>query len=453
MNYQDAWQFLDELQFFKIKLGLDSMTGFLESLGQPQKHTPFIHIAGTNGKGSTAVTLLTLLVDAGYRIGMYTSPHLNVVRERFRINGQFISEDEFGRHASRIKAVLNGRQITYFEFTTTMAFLWFAEQEVDLAILEVGMGGRLDATNVITPLLSIITNVSMDHEAYLGDTLAEVAREKAGIIKRGVPVISGVGLDDSRDIVVQRAAKQEAPLYLLGRDFSWSQEADEESWSYHGINNLQYHRLVSGLHGRHQKDNAALALAVLELLPQRSELKCELAEEQVGASLQQTKWPGRLELISIDRQTGRSVTASCAKTANSSAEKVDIERFILDGAHNPAGVESLKIALEDEMIYGSLIGVWASMADKDIANSFLAIAPLFSKIIITRPESDRSAEPETIKALLPEEIKLKVSCHNSVDAALKQARKIAKGDDLICVAGSLYLIGAIREILLGGVVI
>ncbi|WP_417912244.1 bifunctional folylpolyglutamate synthase/dihydrofolate synthase, partial [Candidatus Electronema sp. TJ] len=190
MNYQQAQQFLDQLQLFKIKLGLDSMQHFLARLGDPQQQLRCVHIAGTNGKGSVGAALHSMLAAAGYKTGLYTSPHLSSVRERFQINGAYISKEDFARLAGRIESVLDGRQITYFECTTALALLWFAEQQTDFVVLEVGMGGRLDATNVITPLVSVITNVSMDHEQHLGDTLAKIAAEKAGIIKTGVPVVS-----------------------------------------------------------------------------------------------------------------------------------------------------------------------------------------------------------------------------------------------------------------------
>jgi len=230
MHYNEAWSFLDNLQFFKIKLGLDSMTIFLDELDHPQQGMKCIHIAGTNGKGSVAVTLLTLLARAGYQVGLYTSPHLNSVRERFRINDTFISEKEFAEEATRIRNILDNRQITYFEFTTALAILWFKRRAVDIAILEVGLGGRLDATNVIEPLVSVITNVSMDHEAYLGNTLAEVAGEKGGIVKRGVPVVSGVEQNDfDRDgigarVIADICHKQRAPLFQHGQDFYAEEE-------------------------------------------------------------------------------------------------------------------------------------------------------------------------------------------------------------------------------------
>lgn len=453
MDYQEAWKFLDDLQFFKIKLGLDSMEGFLESLGQPQAGLDFIHIAGTNGKGSTAVTLLSIMAEAGLKVGMYSSPHLSSVRERFRINDAFIAEDDFARLATTIKAVLNGRQITYFEFTTTLAFLWFAEQHVDLAILEVGMGGRLDATNVITPLLAIITNVTMDHEAYLGDTLPLVAFEKAGVIKPGIPVVTGAGPDESYEVIEAQAKKKQAPLYLLGRDFSWSSEEDTKLWAYDGLmDHCHYERLSCGLNGRHQRDNSALALAALELLKNMAPQKFSVSVETIRAGLQQVRWPGRLELIVLDKTTARPLPEMICDAEKLPNGGRAVERFLLDGAHNPAGVASLKMALEENRAFGgALIGIWASMSDKDIANSLLPIAPLFKNIILTKPESERSATPEMLRQLLPEGIREKAFCRNSVHEALGYAREIAGSDDLICVAGSLYLIGAVREILLGGV--
>jgi dihydrofolate synthase/folylpolyglutamate synthase len=280
MNYQETWTFLDNLQFFKIKLGLESMRFFLEELGSPEKELKYVHVAGTNGKGSVAVTLLTLLAKAGYTAGLYTSPHLSSVRERFRINDEYISEKEFAEEGSRIHEILGGRQITYFEFTTALALLWFARRKVDLVILEVGLGGRLDATNVITPLVSVITNVSMDHEMYLGDTLAEIAAEKAGIIKENVPVISGVGTGETEEervvlTVVERFCNErKAPLFLHGRDF-FVEPTRDGKWDYwamkrKGCCKLREKKqgLLSSLKGRFQMLNSGLALATLEILDQ-----------------------------------------------------------------------------------------------------------------------------------------------------------------------------------------
>ncbi|MCX5875508.1 MAG: Mur ligase family protein, partial [Deltaproteobacteria bacterium] len=246
MNYQEAWGFLDNLQFFKIKLGLESMSQFLDSVGNPHRGLRFVHVAGTNGKGSVSTTMRTILTKAGYKVGLYTSPHLSCVRERFRIDERFISEEAFARQASVIREALGERQITYFEFATALALLWCAEEQVDVAILEVGMGGRLDATNVITPLVSVITNVSMDHEQYLGNTLAAVAFEKAGVIKPGVPVVAGLAPDESLAVVEQVCQERKAPLFLLGREFD-AVRGPKGSWEYRG---LAHSHSLAGLHCR-----------------------------------------------------------------------------------------------------------------------------------------------------------------------------------------------------------
>src|SRR5210317_1745678 len=256
------------------------MRMFLEELDSPEEGLKFVHVAGTNGKGSVAVTLLTLLAKAGYSVGLYTSPHLSSVRERFRINDEYISEQEFAEEGSRIHDILAGRQITYFEFTTALALLWFARREVDLAILEVGLGGRLDATNVIRPMVSVITNVSMDHEIYLGDTLTEIAGEKAGIIKIGIPVVAGVGTGQTEDertvlsVVEQTCSERKAPLYLYGRDFYVEQASDK--WDYWAMRRkdgcCKLREKISGLSfnlkGNYQMVNTGVALAALEMLDQ-----------------------------------------------------------------------------------------------------------------------------------------------------------------------------------------
>jgi len=444
MNYQEAWAFLDNLQFFKIKLGLESMGQFLDSVGNPQRALRFIHVAGTNGKGSVSTILLTILAKAGYRAGLYTSPHLNSVRERFRINDRFISEEDFAELASTIRDVLGDRQITYFEFTTALALLWFAREQVDVAILEVGMGGRLDATNVVLPLIGVITNVTMDHEQYLGNTLTAVSGEKAGIIKEGVPVISGVAPDESRTVVEAVSRERNAPLLLLGRDFkvdrlsggNWNyQGAGEEGWK---LQNLR-----CGLKGAYQVNNSALALATLEQLAN----VYPVSEEAIREGLASVRWPGRLEYFCLVE--GREV--DCPEEGEQEMNS-SVRRYLLDGAHNPDGVESLKSALEQEFAYDRLILVWACMADKDVAKTLHAVSHLADRIVFTRPESERSATSEALTALLPEAERHKALASPTVAGALALAADLAHGNDLICVAGSLYLVGAARQILLGDVV-
>ncbi|NOX24680.1 MAG: bifunctional folylpolyglutamate synthase/dihydrofolate synthase, partial [Deltaproteobacteria bacterium] len=293
MDYQAAWKFLDDLQFFKMKLGLGSMAKFLGRLGHPEEKLRFIHVGGTNGKGSVSKTLLTILTAAGYKVGLYTSPHLNSVRERFMIGDAFISEADFADHASRIIAVLAHEQITYFEFTTALALQWFAGQKVDLAIMEVGMGGRLDATNIISPLAAIITNVSMDHEAYLGRTLAAVAAEKAGIIKHGVPLVSGVTGESAGAVVRQRARELAAPLLELNRDFRMTRA--EGVWHYEAGLKRQIAGVELALRGEYQGDNAALAVAALDILAAAG---FPVPDEVMRRGLARVSWPGRLEFFS-----------------------------------------------------------------------------------------------------------------------------------------------------------
>lgn len=435
MNYQQAWTFLDNLQFFKIKLGLDAMTTFLGRVGNPHRRLSCVHIGGTNGKGSVASTLLSILTAAGYKIGLYTSPHLSDVRERFRIGDDFISRDDFARLTTRIQEILAGEQITYFEFTTTLAMLWFAEQGVDLALMEVGMGGRLDATNVITPLVSVITNVSMDHEQYLGTTLAEVAGEKAGIIKPGIPVVTSVDDEAATAVMEEKCRQTGSPLYLLGRDFSGSRSQDgQQKWDYNGIKK-SYTALPLAMKGGYQHDNGAMALAALELLhPTLPTKKQDLEKGLAGVH-----WPGRLEELHV---------AVAADRPN------DKHHVLLDGAHNPAGVEALRRALEDEFDYRELILIWGAMADKDIAATLETIGPLADHIIFTRPESERSARPDDLRTCLSKQNgKHKhVMTMETVNEALDTAATLATGDDLICIAGSLYLVGRARQILLGELV-
>lgn len=443
MDYREAWSYLDDLQFFKIKLGLDSMTSFLDSVGRPQEGLKFIHVAGTNGKGSVSADLLTILTGAGYKVGFYSSPHLSSVRERFRINDSHISEGEFAGHATSIRNSLAGRHITYFEFTTALALLWFAEQQVDLVILEVGLGGRLDATNVVTPLVSIITNVSMDHEAHLGKTLTEIAFEKAGIIKPGVPVIAGVAEDESLEVVAATCLAKGAKLYLLGRDFR-HKTVDGPLWSYE---NVATGRTISGLRcglsGGYQIDNGALAIAALDVL---GGCGFQVSDGTVLAALAEVRWPGRLENFCLSEPGLEEIP--CPDNGGSAG---DFRRYLLDGAHNPAGVFSLVEYLRARDDYDRLIMVWASMGDKDYTSSLAAVAPLCARLVFTRPEEERSAHPDLLINALPAEFRPRAVSVAGVESALAAARESAGSNDLICVAGSLYLIGAARSILLGDI--
>ncbi len=440
-NYQDSWSFLDQLQFFKIKLGLDSMNMFMESLNNPHLQFPSIHIGGTNGKGSVGATLLSILTSSGYKVGFYTSPHLSSVRERFRIGDTFISRDEFARQAEKIIHILKGRQITYFEFTTALAMLWFAENKVDLAILEVGLGGRLDATNIVTPLVSVITNVSMDHEQYLGNTISQVASEKAGIIKSNIPVITGASDKEALNVISDMAKKLGSSLYSRGLDFSGEQVHGNKSlWSYKSIQSSVVSDLPLNMKGEYQIDNASLALATLEIINP----SFPVTQEQMKQGLSQVHWPGRLE--EFWWSTSEQISHQQAP------DKDFAYHILLDGAHNPDGALALKKSLKHDFLNERLILVWASMADKDISSTLLQIAPLADVIIFTKPDEERSADPGMLANLLPENMQPKAVCIDSVRYALDRAMAEYTPGSMICIAGSLYLVGRARQILCGELV-
>jgi len=446
MDYQEAWTFLNDLQFFKIKLGLESMTAFLDSLGNPQRQLKFIHVAGTNGKGSVCANLLAILSRSGYRVGVYTSPHLTSVRERFRINDDYISCEEFAEEASAIRRILAGRQITYFEFTTALALLWFARRRVDLVLLEVGLGGRLDATNVVSPLIGVITNVAMDHEAYLGNTLAEIAAEKSGIVKTGVPLVSAIAPDLGREVLSRICREKGAPLYILGRDFQVADRADG-TWTYRGIDSeMVFDGLRTNLLGGYQLENSGVALAVSELLARRG---FPVNPAVIGPALSQVRWPGRLEQFCLTEPGREKFTCPAGSTEMSVST---FRRYLLDGAHNPAGVESLARFLEDGQGYRDLVMIWASMSDKDFRSSLARIIPLCRKMIFTRPEAERSATHSQLQESLPSDFRDRGLATADVAEALAQARSLTDGRDLIVVAGSLYLVGAARRQLLGEIV-
>lgn len=427
----------------KIKLGLEAMQSFLEKVDRPETHLKFIHVAGTNGKGSVCAALAEVLGRAGYRVGVYTSPHLSSVRERFRIGSEYISEQAFAELGTRICRVLGDEQITYFEFTTALGLLWFAESNVDLVVLETGMGGRLDATNVVTPLISVITSVSMDHEAYLGESLTAIAGEKAGIIKPGVPVVSGAVHPEVAPVIEAVGKAKNAQVLLLGQDFDFAVHTDK-TWTWTGGKSLGK-RKIDGLRCSRsslvQPENDSLCLAVLHLL---QGFGYKVSGQQVSEGLAQVKWPGRMEYF---EQEYVPVTVT-----GGARNKAKFIRYLLDGAHNTDGVRNLAKTLGENFRYGKLVGVWGAMIDKDLRTTLGLIAPLVSTLIITQPEGERAATPEHIYSFLEAEQKIKARCVAQVDEALHAAQEAAEDGDVIVVGGSLYLIGAVRHLLLGDLV-
>lgn len=435
MKYNEVLAHLDALQMHKIKLGLEAMRTFLNTVGRPEEQLRFVHVAGTNGKGSVCAALAEILHRAGYRVGVYTSPHLSSVRERFRIGREYISEAEFAELGTKICAALGDEQITYFEFTTALALLWFAEQKVDLVLLETGLGGRLDATNIVTPLVAVITSVSMDHEMYLGNSLAQIAGEKAGIIKEKIPVVCGAVHPEVLPVVKAVCQQKNAPLYCLRQDFDYAISADK-TWSWQGgprLGSRQIEKLHCNRASLVQQENDSLAIAVLQLLQNQG---FAVSDKLIREGLMEVSWPGRMEYFTQECGGGSPKTL----------------RYLLDGAHNPDGVKNMAATLRQNFTYRRLIAIWGAMGDKDLASTLGVIVPLVDIFIVTKPEGERSASAELIVSYLSQEQKSRAYSEENVAKALLHAQKIATEDDLIIVGGSLYLLGAVRKLLLGELV-
>ncbi len=440
-TYQDAWEYLDQLQMHKIKLGLEAMQDILAELDSPEKSCPAVHVAGTNGKGSVCEMLRSIMVQGGYRTGLYTSPHLSSVRERFRINDRYISEDDFARLMERIRCALKGRTITYFECATALAFSWFAEQSCDLIVVETGMGGRLDATNVLNPLISVITTVSLDHEQYLGNNVESIAHEKAGIIKKAIPVISGV-LDSTPQAVIEQTCRNlRVPLFTRNRDF-FLESAGENSWLWRDSGGGIIDGLSLPAGGVWQAENGASAIAAAVLLRDSG---FEITDESIRLGLRKAYWPGRMELLKVDVPVSGSENAK-------PVEPPESVHFLLDGAHNEAGVRLLAEMLESAAGYKRILLIWASMGDKNYADMLNAIARKADYLLLTRPDSERAATPEQLAAALDSRETRQFECLSTVADALARVQVLALPGDLVVVAGSLYLIGEFRKLLMGEVV-
>ncbi|PID77164.1 MAG: bifunctional folylpolyglutamate synthase/dihydrofolate synthase [Deltaproteobacteria bacterium] len=426
MDYQQAVNYLDSLQVHKIKLGLEAINSLLARLGNPHLALKFIHVAGTNGKGSVCAAMAAILQEAGYQPGLYTSPHLYEVRERFRVGRKYISKDDFAEVISRIAFELGDEKITYFECLTAAAFLWFAEIKPDLVILETGLGGRLDATNVVMPLISIITNISMDHEAYLGYTLKDVAAEKAGIIKPQVLVITGCR-GESLTVIKKAAREKKAEVLVIDQDFSAAGQG--RGFAYLPKNSAKALPLnmVCGLEGEHQPENISLAVTAAFLLEKQG---YKIKKEHILSGIKNLHWPGRQEHIKV-QSGGRQVA------------------YFLDGGHNPAGIASLQKSLQNRYNDKKLYLIWAAMVDKDGQQTLPKLAPLMEKIYLPRMETERSAEPEKIAENLTGRERQKCVITDDVRQAMLTAEQHLPENGLIVAAGSLYLVGMVRFLLLG----
>ncbi len=404
---------LDGLKRLDIRFSLDPISRFLERLNNPQDAYGTVLVGGTNGKGSIAAMVASVM-SRGFRVGLYTSPHLIDVRERIRVDGDMISQEEMDAWIEKVKAH-STENLTYFEFLTAVAFLYFHQRKVDLAILEVGMGGRLDATNVVSPLVSVVSNISLDHSEYLGKRLEEIAWEKGGIIKNGGVCITAVKQRRLQELLEETCRTRGATLYSIGKEIKIITHPDG-SFSYRGMG-TRYDNLVCPLRGRHQIVNAAAALGVIEALAMKG---FRVDDDAVFKGIRDVKWEGRLEVIR------HSPTV------------------LLDGAHNAGGASTLARALREEFSYKKLIFIFGVLKDKDYKAMLKKLLPLGDRLILTSPDTERAMPPEAIVPVAKQYLRRIEVVKNSRDA-LKRALSVADQNDLICVTGSLYLVGEIKR--------
>lgn len=413
-----AIAYLKQLPHAEVKPGLERIRALLEGVGNPHERLRTVHIGGTNGKGSVAALCASVLRMAGYRVGLYTSPHLVRYCERIQINGRAIAEDEFAHLADELMPIAEAMadRPTQFEFLTAMAFLYFARRKIDIAVIEVGLAGRFDATNVIIPMVSVLTNVELDHTDLLGETVEQIAWEEAGIAKKDVPLVTGERKPSVLEVIARECAAVGAPLICAREraralDFSWEYQEFAIDQASPGPFVLRL-RLLGG----YQRENLNVALEALEVLRQT----LEISPEALRAGLEQASWPGRFEVVHKRPY------------------------IVLDGAHNPHAARALR---EDVRRYREkytlqksalLFGV---LKEKDYRAMAEILFPEFDEIVLVKPDSPRALDPH---ALLPWAPGAKIC--NTIPEGLDVAR--ATGADLICVTGSLYVVGAVKRLFL-----
>jgi dihydrofolate synthase/folylpolyglutamate synthase len=391
MNYNQILKELYNLESVKFKQTLANMKLLLKKLNNPEKNLRCIHVAGTNGKGSVCAMLNSILTNASYKVGMYTSPHLKKFNERIRINNKLISDKDIVKYYLRTKKHVTNQ--TFFEITTAMAFLYFKDKKIDFVVLETGLGGRLDSTNVIKPLISIITNVGIEHTEYLGNTIEKIAYEKAGIIKKNVLVVTaaeGIALATIKKV----SNKNNSKLITINKN---------------KIKNYKNIKL-NHLNGSFQIENANIAIKTSETLKNNYNIK--INKKNIINGLKNTKWPGRFQFIA--------------------------KNILIDSAHNPSGFKTLVKELKN-IDYNKLILIIGFSNDKDIKTISQIIKPLADKTIITKSNNEKAEKPKIIKRYFNKNTLI----IENPEKALKYAKNIASKKDLILITGSIFLVGEV----------
>jgi dihydrofolate synthase/folylpolyglutamate synthase len=428
MNYQAALDYLQNLTKFGINLGLDRINGLLKRLGDPHLKLKVIHVGGTNGKGSTSAMIATILQAAGYSVGTFTSPHLHRYTERYRINGEEISEQAVIELVCQLKPHLEAMEAdgvehpTEFEVSTAMALTYFYQQQVDFVVMEVGLGGAIDSTNVVQPLVSVITNVSMDHMDYLGNSITEIAQVKAGIIKPKVPVVTAAR-EEALKVITEISNKNLAPLTVVGQDITWREQTGGSiKGQYLTIKGKlhNYSHLFLPLLGEHQQANAATAIAALEVLSTHGVI---LTPDIVQDGLAKVHWPGRFEVLDT------------------------IPKVVLDGAHNPAGAKALAETLNQYFPRQGKVLVLGMLADKERQQVIETLVPLAEAVVITKPNNPRAGDWQQVATWAKHYTQNVYICEH-VTAAIDQGLALTKDHQLLCVTGSLYMLADARAYIL-----
>jgi dihydrofolate synthase/folylpolyglutamate synthase len=447
-DYEDSIAYLYGLQKYGIKLGLENTIRLLSLLNNPQNSFRSIHIAGTNGKGSTAAMIASILRAAGFRVGLFTSPHLVSFTERIKVDNVEIREAEVVELTHEIRNIIfdsqpppaaiqdmNPRTIhaqqsflpTFFEFVTALGFLYFNRKGVEWAVVETGMGGRLDATNILVPAVSVITDISYDHREFLGQTLREISGEKAGIIKKGVPVVSSAQEAEVIEVITKKATEMGSSLHVYGRDFfSGPRNIDMHGIAFDYQGKERMNDLHISLTGLHQMENASLAIRAMELGMQKGSVPSYAVRE----GLARAQWSGRLELVKNEGCT---------------------YDYLIDGAHNPSASKALADSLEKYFIpfYEKVVLIMGVMADKDMEGMMKPLLPLASEVIFTAPEYERAAPPVRLAEYAKAQ-GFSPRVEDSVKASMELARELAGKDPrktLIVITGSFYTIGEAKSAL------
>jgi dihydrofolate synthase/folylpolyglutamate synthase len=434
-SFAKAIRYLDTLTHFERlrivrynnqNFDLDRMRSLLRKLGNPQDSFKSIHVAGTKGKGSTCAMIACMLQACGYKVGLYTSPHLVDIRERIMVNGEMISHADFARVVRSVEPVAARVKPTptYFDVLTAVAFKYFAEQHVDVAVVETGLGGRLDSTNVISPEVTAITSISKDHMAQLGHTLPKIAEEKAGIFKTGVPAVTVLQDADVEAVLKRVAEKVGAPLDIAGKtiEFSYRFESSRMLGPHNRIclttANSRFEHLAVPLLGEHQAINCGLALSVLDKLKGRG---FTISDAKAMEGLAKTTMPGRMEMVN------------------------PMPRVIVDGAHNAASLDALMKAIGQHVPYDSMVVIFGCCADKDVTGMLDRLSSGADKVIFTKVDSVRTADPNELAARYVEQYGKMAQVAHTLEDALAIANRAVTREDLICITGSFYLVGEAKK--------